>query len=483
MESLNFSAWMAQQRVLEATDIVAGDDLVAIGKKVKRRRDGEQYEEFAMTIEEFAKAAAASINVTNYFVDAAFGDDLTALPNRFDKPYATLKAAHNATVDGTAALIYVRRGAYTAGDAIKQKNQVSWYFEPGTVVTNLTFLDDGPKTFNVYGKADFIMTNGNYLLRLTEASVVTFEANNVTSTDRIFFFSSRNQSTVDLKLNGVYSNGADGGSGFYIMETIKLNVSIFKEYIYGVNNGNATARAFEFSSSFDGICNITCPLTKVITQQTAVYLHENTRPTSVVNYTGNIEMAGTSTTPFRFAVFVAAGNFSMVGSIKTSLEVTELAIGILTAGAAAESTGTVKLDGSITGGGEALITTSSYIPVFLKNGTYSSAKEGNYYRSVINIGRTTNGIAADNLNVVYIKDAFIRTEVENEPIFFDDDTQKLYMYQVSIQLVNAGDDTTASASGIPVMFCQSVNSNGKRGVATDPAGGYAEKATLIVPSF
>lgn len=473
---------MAQQRVLEASDIVPGDDLIAIGKKVAKRRDGEQYEEFAMSIEEFAKASAAPINVTNYFVDKTFGDDNTALPNRFDKPYATLKAVHNATVEGVAALIYVRRGDYM-GDVIKQKNNVSWYFEPGTIVTNMTFLDDGPKTFNVYGKADFVLTEGNYLLRLTEASTVTFEANNVTSTDRIFFFSSRNRSSVDLKLNAIYSNGADGSSGFYIMEDINLNINIFKEYIYGVNNGNATARAFEFSSSFDGICNIVCPLTKIITQQTAVYLHENTRPTSVVNYTGNIEMAGTSTTPFRFAVYVAAGNFNMVGNIKTSLEATELAIGILTAGAAAESTGTVKLDGSITGGGEALITTSSYIPVFLKNGTYSTAKEGNYYRSVINIGRTTNGIAADNLNTVYIKNGFIKTDVENEPIFFDDDTQKLYMYDVAIQLANAGDDTTASASGIPVMFCQSVNSNGKRGVATDPAGGYAEKATLIVPSF
>lgn len=43
---------MAQQRVLEASDIVPADDLIAIGKKVTRRRDGEQYQEFAMTLEE-----------------------------------------------------------------------------------------------------------------------------------------------------------------------------------------------------------------------------------------------------------------------------------------------------------------------------------------------------------------------------------------------------------------------------------------------
>lgn len=55
MEPLNFSAWMAQQRVLEASDIVPADDLIAIGKKVARRRDGEQYQEFAMTLEELFK--------------------------------------------------------------------------------------------------------------------------------------------------------------------------------------------------------------------------------------------------------------------------------------------------------------------------------------------------------------------------------------------------------------------------------------------
>lgn len=46
---------MAQQRVLEASDIVPGDDLIAIGKKVAKRRDGEQYLEFAMTLEELFK--------------------------------------------------------------------------------------------------------------------------------------------------------------------------------------------------------------------------------------------------------------------------------------------------------------------------------------------------------------------------------------------------------------------------------------------
>ena len=56
MEPLNFSAWMAQQRVLEASDIVPADDLIAIGKKInKKGRDGEQYKEFAMTLEELFK--------------------------------------------------------------------------------------------------------------------------------------------------------------------------------------------------------------------------------------------------------------------------------------------------------------------------------------------------------------------------------------------------------------------------------------------
>jgi hypothetical protein len=53
MDVINFTAWVAQQKVLEASDIVPADDMLVIGKKVNRLRDGSEYQEFAMSIGEF----------------------------------------------------------------------------------------------------------------------------------------------------------------------------------------------------------------------------------------------------------------------------------------------------------------------------------------------------------------------------------------------------------------------------------------------
>jgi hypothetical protein len=53
MDVINFTAWVAQQKVLEASDIVPADDMLVIGKKVNRLRDGTEYQEFAMSISEF----------------------------------------------------------------------------------------------------------------------------------------------------------------------------------------------------------------------------------------------------------------------------------------------------------------------------------------------------------------------------------------------------------------------------------------------
>jgi hypothetical protein len=56
MDVINFTAWIAQQKVLEATDIVPADDMIVVGKKVNRLRDGSEYMEFAMSIQDFFAA-------------------------------------------------------------------------------------------------------------------------------------------------------------------------------------------------------------------------------------------------------------------------------------------------------------------------------------------------------------------------------------------------------------------------------------------
>lgn len=57
MELINFAAWIEQQKALTSTSVDTANDQIIIGKKVNDKRDGSQYQAFAMSIEEFAKLA------------------------------------------------------------------------------------------------------------------------------------------------------------------------------------------------------------------------------------------------------------------------------------------------------------------------------------------------------------------------------------------------------------------------------------------
>lgn len=90
--------------------------------------------------------------------DPGIGNDGTALPDRFDKPYLTLTAAQTAAASGDTAK--ARTGAYTVAASIA-KAGVNWHFEPGTLVTytlagSPTLIDDGntAMTFVVDGAGD-----------------------------------------------------------------------------------------------------------------------------------------------------------------------------------------------------------------------------------------------------------------------------------------------------------------------------------------
>lgn len=77
-----------------------------------------------------------SIPVGNtLYVDVDFGDDATALPNRFDKPYLTISAAVTAASSGD--LINIHAGSYTISSNIA-KDGVNFYAEEGVNLTCLT---------------------------------------------------------------------------------------------------------------------------------------------------------------------------------------------------------------------------------------------------------------------------------------------------------------------------------------------------------
>lgn len=103
MEPINFSAWVAQQRLLEAGDVVAIDDLIPIGKKVKRRRDGEQYQEFGITVAEFLTLSGGAVSSVFGRVGAVValaGDYNTSLVPELGNLYFTNARAIAAPLTG-----------------------------------------------------------------------------------------------------------------------------------------------------------------------------------------------------------------------------------------------------------------------------------------------------------------------------------------------------------------------------------------------
>lgn len=63
MDVVNFPAILAQFGLLKSGDLVTKDDLLLIGKKVNNQRDGSQYQELAITLEELMKVPFCSISL------------------------------------------------------------------------------------------------------------------------------------------------------------------------------------------------------------------------------------------------------------------------------------------------------------------------------------------------------------------------------------------------------------------------------------
>lgn len=489
MEITNFSAWIAQQRLLEASDVSPDNDLLAIGKKMSKLRNGKGYEEFAITVSEFTSVVAAGINtaldVTNIYVDATFGDDATALHNRFDKPYATLKAAHASATADIKTLIYVRRGSYTS-EAIKNKNLIDWYFEPGTLVTNHRFDDDGSNMqFNVYGKAEFVDSTGDGVLSLRQPGTnVYFECKKATVDGRFLYIGSGSPSSLHIKMDVLISGASRDVSCIKVIRQAIVKIEVSETIIYGTDSTNSQGVAIEVTDGFAGKLDIICPLLVVITSKNGIYIPIDSSSAGRVFYKGTIQMTGSNRDDFRAAVYIFRGAFEMEGKILTEL-VSNLSMGILTDGDAAEVSGTVKFTGDITGGAEAIVSTNRFIPIFIKDGTISTEGRGRYFREAIIMGKRVGPIeSAGNDNVIYIKNTFIRN-TEPEPAFrLSNNSHYIWLYDVSIQL-SPESSTARSDSGIAKAYCKNVYSTCILGGMSDVYSptGFTRQDALTVPSF
>ena len=136
MEQNNFAAWMAQQKVLQPSDIVLDDDLVAIGKKVKRSRNGSQYEEFAMTLQNLV--ALVPPPVGGY---ATVQDEGSPLPQRSTINF--VGTGVEATDNGSETIVTIAAGGHTIQDegvSLPTRSILDF------VGTGVTVTDSGTKT-------------------------------------------------------------------------------------------------------------------------------------------------------------------------------------------------------------------------------------------------------------------------------------------------------------------------------------------------
>lgn len=67
MELINFAAWIEQQKVLTSTDVDTTTDQFIIGKKVNDKRDGSQYQAFAINATELAKIFAPPVSTEKVY--------------------------------------------------------------------------------------------------------------------------------------------------------------------------------------------------------------------------------------------------------------------------------------------------------------------------------------------------------------------------------------------------------------------------------
>ena len=217
-----------------------------------------------------AGGGGGAVNYSNvFFVDGINGNNGTGLQNDFTKPYLTLVTTYVAAI-ATAptatnrALVYVRRGEYTADTFLVLSNYVDVYCEPGVVFVGMAIIDGNSSIEAKWlGKASFTGTisSSNELFRLTGVtSKVYFEFDNLFSSRAAFgIFNGASATIVGRKVFAETFNTSYGctfrGSG-----TITLNITEEIAAWHDVLSPRA----------FSGKLYVTCP---------RIYLHEG-------NYTG-----------------------------------------------------------------------------------------------------------------------------------------------------------------------------------------------------
>lgn len=193
-----------------------------------------------------------SANVNNrssniVYVDSIFGDDQTGQRESQTFQFRTILAAVNSSIAND--LIYVNSGNYQ--NELLAKNDISYYFAPETILTDLSFLG----TTKVYGYGRFIQENvqllsggGTFLAQevVDLTSNNTFECidktyiniKNIEKNDDGILFSG----TANIRANVIYSVGPLINTNDKII--INADSILFFKNVLSVIQGNINSQIY-----------------------------------------------------------------------------------------------------------------------------------------------------------------------------------------------------------------------------------------------
>lgn len=394
-------------------------------------------------------APTFSLPASDYYVDAAFGNDGTGLPNRLDRPYQTIQAALAAAPAGTPALIYVRRGQYSP-PTLTFKNLVDFYFEPGATIISGGFQDGGGSvTCKVTGS---LVVNGFIgVLNITGGSTINFEFDHITTSFYAFSIAPT-VTTANVTIKGNKIN-ATPFAGFNFMSTFRglCNVKLFvRDYI--ISNRRIFFVRNSGAAVFQGNLYIECPEITMNGNSTSNYERDvlncgNTTPiTSNITVRGNMIITGVPAAGVEhYTVAVRGGNVKIYGNITGNDHA-----GIQTDGVVGD-VGRVYVKGSVSSNREAIRQSSSTCPVMVEQGLISSNGTTGPYPYVIVQGVGYVGLPDQPNNVLYLKDCRLYNARVDSTIALIDLFQlgnNIYMYNCEADSAGALGELVAGS--VPV---------------------------------
>ena len=263
------------------------------------------------------------------YVDPAKGNDVTALVDRVDKPFASVeKAMYGLTSSYSfssfdTGLIYLKKGLYTS--IVYLQNNINVYCEPDVIFSQNGFTDiNGAVNSSIFGYARFTGTNPNLVpLDVTNSSNIVFNFS-VIDNQNVVLKVTNTTGTSNVKLNGDYIRCKSGFSKTILIGSnngdvdVSSNVNInVTERIVGSYNTISVSNKFmgtlEVNSPFiecDSDLNTNGPsadLQHVLSVKSAsasVIIHGNLLENSSINAGG-----------LNSTVYIDGGTVSIVGNI------------------------------------------------------------------------------------------------------------------------------------------------------------------------